>query len=76
MDHSVRGYLERQSDFELQCTIRYCLNQEDLQHYGQFVLMGIHILESRYPDRPEHIDKVIKAFWEELICKTYDKQRK
>ncbi len=46
MDHSIRGYLERQSLDNLEAIIQFCAGQEDT-YYKDILRMAVEIAESK-----------------------------
>ena len=46
-DHSLRGYLKRQSTEELDSILQYCLQEENYANYEFVILEILHILDER-----------------------------
>ena len=46
-DHSLRGYLKRQSTEKLDSILQYCLQEENYVNYEFVILEILHILDER-----------------------------
>ncbi len=57
MDHSVYGYLERQTTEELCCIIHYCLTRDSLSIQEPIIRSAMEIIRSRYNALPDDLDK-------------------
>ena len=63
MDHSLRGYLERQSTEQLDTILQDCLEQKDIWNYEETIRLILAILW----EREKNVDYEIPAKMKEVM---------
>lgn len=53
MDHSLQGYLSRQTTESLQAMLQYCMRKENYENYRDAVLAILKVLQEREKQETE-----------------------
>lgn len=53
MDHSLQGYLRRQTTESLQAMLQYCMRKENYENYRDAVLAILKVLQEREKQETE-----------------------
>ena len=66
-DHSVQGYLERQSTEELCLILNYCLDINRFRQYEDSIRIILKILHNRYDEENCEIPLKLYEIWDRFI---------
>lgn len=67
MDHSLQSYMERRSTEELEAALKLYLEKDDMEQYGQVIIMILDILRQRHPPAPIRLSPAFEARWKKYL---------